>query len=68
MEQEENKKTSEAQKKAVREYEKRNYRINLVLPGGTKERIENLGLSKTNSAFMRDTILAKITELEELLK
>ena len=61
-------KTSEAQRKAVREYEKRNYRLNIVFPDGTKERIEALGLEKTNSAFIRDTVLTKLDELEKILK
>ena len=54
--------------KAVREYEKRNYRLNIVFPSGTKERIENLGLDKTASAFIRDTVLSKLDELEKILK
>ena len=37
-------KTSAAQRKAVREYEKNNYRLNIVFPKGTKERIEALNL------------------------
>lgn len=61
-------KTTEAQRKAVREYEKRNYRLNIVFPDGTKERIDALKLNKTNSAFIRDTILAKLDELEKILK
>ncbi len=61
-------KTTEAQRKAVREYEKRNYRLNIVFPDGTKERIEALKLNKTNSAFIRDTILAKLDELEKIFK
>ena len=61
-------KTTEAQRKAVREYEKRNYRLNIVFPDGTKERIEALKLNKTNSAFIRDTIRAKLDELEKILK
>lgn len=61
-------KTTEAQRKAVREYEKRNYRLNIVFPDGTKERIEALKINKTNSAFIRDTILAKLDELEKILK
>ena len=61
-------KTSEAQRKAVREYEKNNYRLNIVFPKGTKERIEALGLEKSNSAFIRDTIISKLDELEKILK
>lgn len=58
-------KTTAAQRKAVREYEKNNYRLNIVFPKGTKERIEALKLDKTNSAFIRDTILNKLDELEK---
>ena len=68
MENEKDLKTSEAQRKAIRDYEKRNYRLNIVFPGGTKERIESLNLSKTNSAFIRDTVLAELDRLEKILK
>lgn len=61
-------KTTEAQRRAVREYEKRKYRVNLTFPPETKKRIEALGLEKSNSAFIRDTILAKLEELEKILK
>ena len=61
-------KTSEAQRKAIREYEKNNYRLNIVFPKGTKERIEALNLEKTNSAFIRDTVISKLDELEKILK
>lgn len=61
-------KQKEQRRKAVREYEKRNYRLNIVFPDGTKERIESLGLNKTASAFVRDTVLAKIDELEKILR
>nr|DAV90876.1 MAG TPA: hypothetical protein [Caudoviricetes sp.] len=61
-------KTSQSQRKAVRRYENNNYRLNIVFPRGTKERIEALNLNKTNSAFIRDTILNKLDELEKILK
>ena len=61
-------KTSQNQRKAVRKYENNNYRLNIVFPRGTKERIEALNLNKTNSAFIRDTILSKLDELEKILK
>lgn len=57
-----------ARRKAVRDYEKRNYRLNIVFPAETKERIENLKLNKTASAFVRDTVLTKLEELEKILK
>lgn len=53
---------------AVRRYEKNNYRLNIVFPKGTKERIEALKLNKSNSAFIRDTVLTKLDELEKILK
>lgn len=61
-------KTSDAQLRAIRKYEENNYRLNMTFPGGTKERIEALGLNKSNSAFIRDTVLAKLDELERILK
>ena len=60
--------TTEAQKKAVRNYEKNNYRLNIVFPKETKERIESLHLNKSNSAFIRDTVLAELERLEKILK
>ena len=59
---------TEAQRKAVRTYEKNNYRLNIVFPKDTKERIENLHLDKSNSAFIRDTVLAELERLEKILK
>ena len=56
---------TEAQKRAVRKYENNNYRLNIVFPKGTKERIENLGLSKSNSAFIRDIVLSELDRLEK---
>lgn len=62
------KKTTEAQRRAVRNYENNNYRLNLTFPKGTKERIEALNLDKSNSAFIRDTILNELDRLEKILK
>ena len=56
---------TEAQKKAVRKYENNNYRLNIVFPKGTKERIENLDLGKSNSAFIRDVVLSELDRLEK---
>lgn len=58
--------TTEAQKRAVRKYENSNYRLNIVFPKGTKERIEKLGLGKSNSAFIRDTVLSGLDRLEKI--
>lgn len=58
-------KQKEQRRKAVREYEKRNYRLNIVFPAGTKERIESLGLNMSNTAFIRDIVLQRIEELEK---
>lgn len=62
------KKTTEAQRRAVRNYENNNYRLNLTFPKGTKERIEALNLEKSNSAFIRDTVLNELERLEKILK
>ena len=43
-------KTTEAQRKAVREYEKKNDRINIIFPAGTKEKMKKLGIEKPNRA------------------
>ncbi len=61
-------KTTQKQRDAIRKYEQNNYRLNIVFPKGTKERIEALKLDKTNSAFIRDTVLNKLDELEKILK
>ena len=56
---------TEAQKRAVRKYENNNYRLNIVFPRGTKERIEKLDLGKSNSAFIRDVVLSELDRLEK---
>lgn len=56
--------TTEAQKRASKNYIERNYRINIVLPKDTPSRIEALGTGKSNSAWIRDIVLEKLAELE----
>lgn len=56
---------TEAQKRAIRKYENNNYRLNIVFPKGTKERIEKLDLGKSNSAFIRDVVLSELDRLEK---
>lgn len=56
---------TEAQKRAVRKYESNNYRLNIVFPKGTRERIEKLDLGKSNSAFIRDVVLSELDRLEK---
>lgn len=54
---------SEAQKKATKEWEKRNYdNVNLRLPKGTKERIKNI--SKSVNGFICSATLEKLEEEE----
>lgn len=57
-----------AKQEAQRRYEAKYYRLNLVFPAGTKERIDALKLDKSNSAFIKDTVLSKLDELERILK
>ena len=47
--------TTEAQRKAVREYEKRNDRINVVFPAGTRERMEKLGIKSMGAFILFDS-------------
>lgn len=60
-------KTTEAQRKAVREYEKRNDRLNIVFPAGTKERMEKLGI-KSKGAFVKEVVEKELSSMEKYLK
>lgn len=59
--------TSEAQRKAVREYEKRNDRINLIFPSGTRERMKKLGIDKPNT-FIKEVVAAELDKMEKYKK
>ena len=56
-------KTSTAQRKAVREYEKRNDRINVIFPSGTRDRMKKLGIEKPNT-FIKKVVSAELDRLE----
>lgn len=60
-------KTSNAQRKATREYEKKNDRINVVFPSGTRERMEKLGI-KSKGAFIKEAVEKELQSLEKFLK
>ena len=60
-------KTSEAQRKATREYEKRNDRINVVFPAGTRERMEKLGI-KSMGAFIKEAVEKELQSMEKYMK
>ena len=60
-------KTSESQRKAVREYEKRNDRINIIFPSGTKERMKQLGIEKPNT-FIKEVVTAELEKMEKYKK
>lgn len=59
--------TSEAQRKAVREYEKRNDRINVIFPEGTKRRMKELGIEKPNT-FIKEVVAAELDRMEKYKK
>ena len=59
--------TSEAQRKAVREYEKRNDRINVIFPCGTRKRMEDLGIEKPNT-FIKEVVAAELDRMEKYKK
>ena len=60
-------KTSVSQRKAVRAYEKRNDRINVIFPGGTRERMKNLGIDKPNT-FIKEVVAAELEKMEKYKK
>lgn len=60
-------KTSEAQRKAVRTYEKNNDRINVIFPKGTKKRMSELGIEKPNT-FIKEVVAAELDRMEKYIK
>ena len=60
-------KTTEAQRKAVREYEKKNYRINIIFPAGTKDKMKKLGIKKPNT-FIKEVVAAELDRMEKYKK
>lgn len=60
-------KTSAAQLRAVREYEKRNDRINVVFPAGTRERMKACGI-KSAGAFIKECVEKELSSLEKYMK
>lgn len=60
-------KTSTAQLKAVREYEKRNDRINVIFPAGTKDRMKALGIEKPNT-FIKEVVASELEKMEKYKK
>lgn len=63
----ENKNTTEAQRKAVYKYDEKFCRLNCRLPQGTKERIEKQGYKSLN-AFCVQAILDRLDQLESRKK
>lgn len=59
-------KTTDAQRKAIREYEKKNDRINVIFPAGTRDRIEKLNLKISTSEFIKTAVEEKLQNLEKL--
>ena len=60
-------KTTESQRKAVREYEKKNDRINVIFPAGTREKMERLGIQKPG-AFIKEVVAAELDRIEKYKK
>ena len=60
-------KTTEAQRKAVREYEKKNDRINVIFPAGTRKRMEAVGI-KSPSTFIKEVVAAELERMEKYRK
>ena len=64
---EEKLKTTKAQRKAVREYEKKNDRINVIFPAGTRERMKAVGI-KNPSTFIKEVVATELAKLEKYIK
>ena len=60
-------KTSAAQLRASRAYEKRNDRINIIFPAGTRERMDRLGIEKPGT-FIKEVIAAELEKMEKYKK
>lgn len=60
-------KTSAAQLRASRAYERRNDRINIVFPSGTRERMERLGIERPGT-FIKEVIAAELDKMEKYTK
>ena len=60
-------KTSAAQLRASRAYEKRNDRMNIVFPAGTRERMDRLGIEKPGT-FIKEVIAAELEKMEKYQK
>ena len=57
-------KTSEEHRKAVRKYEKKNDRINVIFPAGTRDRMKNVGI-KVPSSFIKEVVNAELEKMEK---
>lgn len=57
-------KTTEAQRRAVSEYEKRNDRINVIFPGGTRAKMKELGIDRPNT-FIKEVVAAELARMEK---
>ncbi len=64
---EEKLKTTKAQRKAVREYEKKNDRINVIFPAGTRERMKAVGI-KNPSTFIKEVVATELAKMEKYIK
>lgn len=60
-------KTSAAQLRASREYEKRNDRINIVFPAGTRDRMKALGIDRPNT-FIKAVVASELEKMEKYKK
>ena len=60
-------KTTEAQRKAVREYEKKNDRINVIFPAGPRDKMKRLGIEKPG-AFIKEVVASELERMEKYKK
>lgn len=60
-------KTTEAQRQAVRKYEKNNDRINVIFPAGTRDKMQRLGIDKPGT-FIKEVVAAELERMEKYIK
>lgn len=60
-------KTPQAQRDAVRRYEKNNDRINVIFPAGTRAKMVELGIDRPG-AFIKEVVAAELARMEKYKK
>ena len=60
-------KRSHQRKRRRKEYEKKNDRINVIFPAGTRERMKAVGI-KNPSTFIKEVVATELAKMEKYIK